>query len=406
MFAQVDIEPLRTFCSAVVFVVGSMVGSFLNVCVYRLPRNESVVRPRSRCPKCGHLIAWYDNVPMISWLLLRARCRHCAEPISGVYPLVEGLTGVLFLLVFLRFGFTLASPVYMLLVAALVLVTFVDLADWTIPNEVTYPGIPLGVALAVVAMGYPDSGLVLDNVFAAVRGVLLGGGLLYLLDVGSLAVLGKRGMGFGDVKLLAMLGAFLGAWPNMIVTIALAACLGTVVGLAVIGFDRRKRGGPADAKAGPKPVRQWPSVTSVAAMLAVAILFVGTYAVESHYDGQFRLVLLKNPGTALGHARLLALWATVFSGQGVVVMALLAAVVGFVALFLKRVAASQGKEGHGEGAADQDADEDVETMDGHYLPFGPFLAVAGLIVLFVGPALVEAYMNFLRPGTQLMNLPL
>ena len=221
------------------FVFGSLVGSFLNVCVHRLPQGLSVVRPRSRCPKCENPIAWHDNVPMVSWLILGAKCRNCGEPISWQYPLVEALTGTLFLLVYWRFGLTLATPIYMLYCAAMVVVTFVDLTDWTIPNEITYPGIPIGIGLSVVAMFYKESGLQFDEPLWAIGAAFGAGTFLYLLDKASLLFLGKRGMGFGDVKLIAMIGAFFGLWGAMI-TIVVASVVGSAVGIPMLIADRRK----------------------------------------------------------------------------------------------------------------------------------------------------------------------
>ncbi len=228
------------------FVVGAMVGSFLNVCIHRLPRGESVVKPRSRCPKCGHAIRWYDNFPVISWVLLGAKCRECRAPIHWMYPLVELVTASLFLAVYWKFGMTVASPVYMAFVAAMVLVTFVDLTDWIIPNEVTYPGIPLGVVCALVAMMYPGSGLLYDDPLMSFVGLLVGGGSLYLMDMISLLLLKKRGMGFGDVKLMAMFGAFFGPL-GVLVIIVIASFFGSAIGLAMIALTRGK---PTEA---PKP---------------------------------------------------------------------------------------------------------------------------------------------------------
>ena len=233
-----NLEVLNTFLLVLSLVLGCMVGSFLNVCIWRLPRNESVVRPRSRCPKCGNAIAWYDNVPIVSWLVLGAKCRNCGTPISWQYPFVEGLTGVLFCCVYWRFGMMAAAPVYMLLVAGLVLVTFVDLAHWTIPDEVTLPGIPLGIACSLAAMFFPASGLIVQNVFESLIGAALGGGILYLLDKVTVLLAKKRGMGFGDVKLLAMLGAFLG-WKSIFFIIMLASMIGSVVGLSMLIIQKR-----------------------------------------------------------------------------------------------------------------------------------------------------------------------
>ena len=220
-----------------------MVGSFLNVCVCRMPKGESIVRPRSRCPKCGNSIVWYDNIPMVSWLMLSAKCRHCDKPISWQYPLVEAITGTLFLLVYLRFGMTIAAPVYMVMSASMVLVTFIDLTDWTIPNEVTIPGIPLGIVCALVGMYYPQSALRVTSIFDSLIGVVVGGGSLYLMDKGALLFLKKRGMGFGDVKLLAMLGAFFG-WQGDIVIIMVASILGCFVHGTVIILAKKKRSVP------------------------------------------------------------------------------------------------------------------------------------------------------------------
>lgn len=229
---------IEIFAGVLSFIVGALVGSFANVCVYRLPRELSVVRPRSKCPGCDSFIAWYDNIPMVSWLLLGAKCRKCGQPISWQYPVVEAITGTLFLLVYLRFGLTIASPVYMLLAVSLVIVTFVDLTDWTIPNEITIPGVFIGIACAVAGLVFPESGLQLDDPLQAVLGAVVGGGILYSLDKGTLLLLGKRGMGFGDVKLMAMLGAFFG-WQGAVLAIVVASFFGSGVGISVILMKRR-----------------------------------------------------------------------------------------------------------------------------------------------------------------------
>jgi leader peptidase (prepilin peptidase)/N-methyltransferase len=232
------------------FVLGSVVGSFLNVCVHRLPRGESVVSPRSRCPKCESGIAWYDNIPLLSWLFLGAKCRNCGTSISWQYPLVEGLTGLLFFLVFWRFGFTVASPVYMLLAAALVLVTFIDLTDWTIPEQVTLPGILAGILCAVVATWYPESGLrVLGApipVFSSLIGAAAGGLGIYLLDKAAQLVWKKPGMGLGDVMLMAMLGAFFG-WAGVVLILVIASIAGSVIGLITIQVVKGRETDQAEA---------------------------------------------------------------------------------------------------------------------------------------------------------------
>ena len=231
----------HTYFAIVAFILGGMVGSFLNVCVYRIPAGLSIVKPASRCPKCESAIKWYDNLPIVSWLVLGAKCRNCRAPISWQYPLVEAVTAVLFLLVFIRFGFAYITPIYLVFAASMVLVTFVDLTDWTIPDEVTIPGVPIGIAISIVAMFLPSLNLnvpeLRETVFDSLLGVLVGGGILYGLDRFSLLVLGKPGMGFGDVKLNAMLGAFFG-WKGAIMIIVISAFVGSFVGIGLILIGR------------------------------------------------------------------------------------------------------------------------------------------------------------------------
>ncbi len=240
-----QLETLHTIFFVVSGVIGAMVGSFLNVCVHRMPKGLSIVKPGSACPKCATPIRWYDNFPVLSWVLLGAKCRTCKARIHWQYPLVELITCLLFLAVYWKFGMTLASPVYMALMAALVLVTFIDLADWTIPNEVTFPGMPLGIACSVVAMLYPESGLLLDKPLMSFVGLLAGGGSLYALDMLSLLIMKKRGMGFGDVKLLAMLGAFFGPLGVLLIVV-ISSFFGSAIGITMILITRGK---PAQAPA-------------------------------------------------------------------------------------------------------------------------------------------------------------
>jgi len=234
---------LNTILSVFALAFGGVIGSFLNVCVYRIPRNESIINPGSHCPKCNNPIAWYDNIPVISWLALGAQCRHCKEPISWQYPLVESITATLFLLVYWRFGLVVATPVYMLLAAALVLVTFVDLTDWTIPDQVTIPGIVIGLGCSLIAMFFPNSGLRIEHIHSdiavidSVLGIVAGGASLYLLDKLTVLLLQKRGMGLGDVKLLAMLGAFTG-WKGVILILIISSFVGSLVGIAVVAIQR------------------------------------------------------------------------------------------------------------------------------------------------------------------------
>ena len=209
----------------VAFVAGTCVGSFLNVCIHRLPADESVVTPRSRCPRCGTQIAWYDNLPLLSWAWLRARCRSCGEGISARYPLVEAATGALLLLALARFGVTAAAAVAFVFTAALLLVTFIDLDHRFIPDEVSLPGIVVGFGASFLpgAIGGLDSLL----------GAVIGGGVLWALAWGYERATGVEGMGLGDVKLLAMIGAFLG-WQALPIVLVLASITGSLAGVAVM----------------------------------------------------------------------------------------------------------------------------------------------------------------------------
>lgn len=211
---------------------GLIIGSFLNVVIHRLPREESLVTPRSRCPACQTPIRPWDNVPVVSFLLLRGRCRDCGQPISWRYPLVEGLTGLLFALTVARFGMTFLALSLLFLVSALVVVAFVDLDHQVIPNAITLPGIPLGL-LAGLAVGGPS---ILDRIL----GALTGAGFLYLVLLYGSALYGRDAMGEGDLNLIALVGAFLG-WRGVVVTILFGCVAGSFVGLTMIAFGRLGR---------------------------------------------------------------------------------------------------------------------------------------------------------------------
>lgn len=288
---------LDNFFIAMSFVLGAMIGSFLNVCIYRLPADLSIVKPASRCPKCEKPIAWYDNIPILSWLILRAKCRNCGVHISARYPAIEFLTGVMFLLVYLKFGAVIATPIYMILVAALIVVIFVDLDHWIIPDEISLTGIPIGIGCAVLAMLVGGTGLRMEDPLYAILGAVAGGGFLYLLDLATLVLLKKPGMGLGDVKLLAMLGAFFGV-KGVVVTIVLGSIAGSAVGIPLILWARMRGAGASEDSESPPPPD----------------------------------------------------------------------------------------------------DEHEPTVEGHYLPFGPFLVLGGIGYMFFGPELVDAYINFIAPA--------
>lgn len=211
--------------SFLVFWIGAAVGSFLNVCIYRLPQGLSIAAPRSFCPACRAPIRAYDNIPILSFLLLGKKCRNCRAPIPWRYPLVEALTGLLALGLFLKMGPTLSFFGYFSFAAALVVITFIDLDHRIIPDVISLPGIVVGFLLAVAG--------VTIGLWSSFIGIIVGGGSLYLVAVVYEAVTKREGMGGGDVKLLAMIGAWLG-WKAVLFTLFVSSFTGSLIGGAVM----------------------------------------------------------------------------------------------------------------------------------------------------------------------------
>ena len=212
------------------FVFGMVVGSFLNVCICRMPKDQSVVTPPSHCPHCSYQIRWYDNIPLVSYLLLRGKCRGCGAHISLQYPLVELLNGILTLLLFLRFGPTLAFVALFIFCSALVVITFIDIEHQIIPDEISLSGIVLGFVLSFFLQGH--------SWLNSLLGILLGGGSLLLVAYAYQWLTGKEGMGGGDIKLLAMMGAFLG-WKSIPFIIFASSMVGSVVGISMMLFQKK-----------------------------------------------------------------------------------------------------------------------------------------------------------------------
>jgi leader peptidase (prepilin peptidase) / N-methyltransferase len=216
---------------AVVFIFGVVVGSFLNVCIGRIPIEESVVSPPSRCPKCRTPIAFYDNIPLISYLLLRRRCRSCAETISPRYFIVELLMGLLSVALYYRFGLSYAFLVGFVFVAAMIVISVIDLDVRIVPDVISLPGIVLGVLFSVAGYFLIRAGAeVIPTPVSSVIGILAGGGFLLATAWLYEKFTGVEGMGGGDIKLLAMIGAFLG-WPSVPVTLFIASVLGSIIGI-------------------------------------------------------------------------------------------------------------------------------------------------------------------------------
>jgi len=209
--------------------LGLVVGSFLNVVIYRLPHGASVAWPASHCTSCRRPLRWYENVPIVSWIALRGRCRTCHARISVQYPLVEAATAALFLAAYYAFGLTPLLPVRLAFACAMIVLFAIDLEHQILPNEITLPGIVIGLALSIfLPPGWKSSML----------GMLVGGLFPFLIAEIYLRVRGREGMGMGDFKMLAMVGAFLG-WPLVWVTLILACVLGIVIGGGVLLLSRR-----------------------------------------------------------------------------------------------------------------------------------------------------------------------
>jgi len=221
--------PLSLFLAVYAALFGLVVGSYLNVVIHRLPRGVSTVLPRSACPSCGTVIRWYDNLPVASWLALGGRCRACRARIAWRYPLVEAATSALFVFAWWRHGLTLEAAVTALFGCLLLALAVIDAEHYLLPDRLTLPGIVVGLAV----QPFVDWG----GLVPALLGVALGGGLLLALWGGWYLLRGEEGMGLGDVKMLAMIGAFLG-WKGVLVSLLFASSLGSVVGLGLIAAGR------------------------------------------------------------------------------------------------------------------------------------------------------------------------
>lgn len=226
----------------VVFIFGSIVGSFLNVCIHRMPLGESVIRPRSYCPKCKKTILWYDNIPFLSYILLGGRCRYCKARISFQYFIVELLTASMFLIFYNHFGLSFKFFYHTIFISALIIATFVDILRRIIPDEISLGGMVVGLILnSLRGLSLQPVVLSLKPMLNSLLGIIIGGGIIYLtgclFDLVYFRLLKKppiqgetESMGGGDVKLMAMIGAFLG-WQRALITFFLAPFFGIIFGL-------------------------------------------------------------------------------------------------------------------------------------------------------------------------------
>jgi leader peptidase (prepilin peptidase)/N-methyltransferase len=236
-----------------VFLFGLIIGSFLNVCILRIPLAESIVLPASHCPACGTSIKPYDNIPVVSWLVLAGRCRKCKARISAMYPMVELATGLLFVACYLVFGLNAEALKWAIFGALMIVLTITDLRERILPDKVNFLGLGLGLLLSFFTRPVDGTALWLANrwfafpppeaalSFAdALIGAGAASGLLWLVAEGYFRARGREGMGLGDVKMMAMAGAFLGL-QRALLTILLGSLLGSIIGVAVIAIGRKGR---------------------------------------------------------------------------------------------------------------------------------------------------------------------
>lgn len=252
---------------AAAFVFGAMVGSFLNVCILRMPIGESIVYPASHCPACQRSIAWYDNIPLASFLLLKGKCRNCSSVISWQYPLIEFITACLFVSFYVFFGLTVQGFIFLILTLAFLVESIIDLRYQIIPDAITLPGILIGFCVSAVFPSLHDQTLWWQAALQSLIGILFGGGFLFVLGTVAEWILKKEAMGGGDVKLLAMIGSVLG-WKGVLWTLFFSSVLGSV-----IGFYFKLKSGEEKIPFGP-----------YIAAAAFSYLFVGERLVDAYFN--------------------------------------------------------------------------------------------------------------------------
>jgi leader peptidase (prepilin peptidase)/N-methyltransferase len=248
---QIQMVASATLIGIFVFLFGLIIGSFLNVCIVRIPERKSIVMPASACPKCGAAIRPYDNIPVISYLLLRGKCRKCKTKISPMYPIVELLTGILFFACYHAFGLTPEAAKWAAFSALMIVLVFTDLRERVLPDVVNYTGFGIGLGISFFTQPTDGTALWLANhIFAfpppapvlsfadALLGAAVGSSLLWLVSEAYFRLRGREGMGLGDVKMMLMAGAFLGT-KRTLLTILAGSLLGSLLGLAFI-LARRK----------------------------------------------------------------------------------------------------------------------------------------------------------------------
>jgi len=217
--------PINYLIPAIIFIFGAVIGSFLNVCIYRIPRSKSIVKPNSFCPACEKPIKFYDNIPIVSYIILGGKCRHCGAKISKRYPFVELLTAVIFLIIYRRCGLSYELLVQMVFVSLLITISFIDYDFQIIPDVLSVGGMVFGLLIAFVRPGF--------RFMDAFYGVLIGGGVLFIIAYGYQLIAKREGMGGGDIKLLAMIGSFTG-FKGVLFSLIGGSIIGSLVGIPLM----------------------------------------------------------------------------------------------------------------------------------------------------------------------------
>ncbi|HOQ32124.1 MAG TPA: prepilin peptidase [Candidatus Hydrogenedens sp.] len=372
----VQIDSLHIFFIIVSGMFGAVFGSFCNVCIYRFPRGESIIKPASHCPKCQNPIAWYDNIPLISWIILLGKCRHCKENISIQYPLIELITALLFVIVYLKFRFSLATVIYSFLSAGLVIVIVQDLQTWTIPDEITLTGILVGIGVSVLGMFFPEQGLRIQNPLESIDGVALGALLICLMDLIVILLMRKPGMGFGDVKLLSMLGAFLG-WRGVLGSLMIGSMVGSIIGFFVILYYRYIKKIEEGEEGTEKDDANFYPIDPIAS------IFLGISSI--YLTIRLLFSLNQNVSTTIPNE--------IIRGFSYLVIAFMvfSLFIALISVFIWRRQTTTDTKTN----LDINEEEMEITLKAHYIPFGPYLSLGGFIFLLFGPELISKYLQIL-----------
>jgi leader peptidase (prepilin peptidase)/N-methyltransferase len=399
--------PPDTVLRVLAAAFGLIIGSFLNVVVHRVPRGESVVTPRSRCPSCGRLIRWYENVPVLSFVFLRARCAGCSSRISWRYPALEAATGLLFLLAFERFGPTLALPTSWLFIALMIALAGIDAEHFLLPDAITLPFVVVGLGIALAEPIVP--------VEDALLGVLVAFATLEALNLAYKLVRGRDGFGGGDTKMLMLMGAFLG-FQQMLLALVVASVAGVVVGIPAAAVQRRRRIVARGARESQEPAAEeevlpeeprprlrelLPRTLGEALPLLLVPAISATWLFEGGSPRRTAMALVAAGAACLVVDRLLAKRARVSPALALLLLAasvagwpvgipLLAGIAGIVVLVV--LARPPLVAPRPAPLAEEKAPPDDAPLSQAELPFGVFLAIGGIVAMLAGGTIVDWYL--------------